>query len=670
MQSQEVVCGGRYLSGDDPMRVFAAGNLTNEMRIEVIWRNGRSSTINGVRANRLYEIDEQGATEPPPEGRVRTSDVAPLFEDVSSLINHTYHEEEFNDYERQPLLPKKLSQSGPGVAWVDVDGDGWDDLVIGSGKGGKLAIFRNNEKGGFERLQRQAWDEIVSQDQSGIVGTRQWILAGSANYEDGLTNRGCVRAYEAQSNVVLDPFPGQQSSTGPLALADLAGDGSLALFVGGRVIPGRYPEPASSLLFRFRQGRWELDTENTKQLARLGLVSGAVWSDLNGDGFPELIVACEWGPVRIFKNTHGLLSPWDVPLLFPSSSAVRASDAGPQPATLNELHGWWNGVTTGDFDGDGRMDIVAGNWGLNSRYRTTRQHPCKIYYGDITDRKSVDLIEAYYDEEMKTEVPERDFKAVAALLPFVRSKFSSYAAYAQASLSDIYGDKLRVLKQVKATTLETMIFLNRGDQFEAMALPTEAQFSPAFAVCVGDMDGDGNEDIFLSQNFFATQPETSRLDAGRGLWLAGDGHGHFQPVPGQRSGVRIYGEQRGAALADYDHDGRVDLVVTQNGAATKLYHNVGAKPGLRVRLVGPPGNPLGIGAQLRLQGNGWQGPTRELHAGSGYWSQDSSVQILSGTQAATGLWIRWPGGKIVTPALPLQAKEIEVDQSGAIRVLR
>src|SRR4030095_16089533 len=176
----------------------------------------------------------------------------------------------------------------------------------------------------------------------------------------------------------------------------------------------------------------------------------------------------------------------------------------------------------------------------------------------------------------------------------------TYSAYGQSTLKEIYGDSLDKLRVVTANTLATMIFFNRGDYFEAKELPAEAQWSPAFAVCVGDYDGDGHEDIFLSQNFFGITPETSRLDAGRGLWLNGDGHGNFRPVPGQESGIKVYGEQRGAALCDYDADGRVDMVVTQSGAETKLYHNVGARPGLRIRLKGPPGNPNGLGQQHHL----------------------------------------------------------------------
>jgi hypothetical protein len=316
------------------------------------------------------------------------------------------------------------------------------------------------------------------------------------------------------------------------------------------------------------------------------------------------------------------------------------------------------------------MDIVASNWGLNSSYRATPERPRKIYFGDIAGRGVVDLVEAYSEETTGSEMPERDLSAVAVALPFVRGKFSTHRAYAQASLKDIYGDRLQALNQVKVTTLETVVFFNRGDHLEAVPLPPEAQFGPTFAACLGDMDGDGDEDVFLSQSFFATQPEACRLDAGRGLWLAGDGRGRLQPVPGQQSGVRVYGEQRGAALGDYDRDGRIDLAVTQNGAATKLYHNVAAKPGLRVRLVGPTGNPYGVGAQVRLHDGESKGPVREIHAGSGYWSQESAVQVLSTPPSATTIWVRWPGGKVTVTGLPREAREIQLDQSGNLKRLR
>jgi hypothetical protein len=203
------------------------------------------------------------------------------------------------------------------------------------------------------------------------------------------------------------------------------------------------------------------------------------------------------------------------------------------------------------------------------------------------------------------------------------------------------------------TSLEHLLFFNRGGGFAPVPLPREAQLAPAFYAGLADFDGDGHEDLFLSQNFFPTERETPRYDAGRGLWLRGDGTGRLTAVPGQHSGIRVYGDQRGAALADYDGDGRVDLVVAQNGAATKLYRNQGARPGLRVRLVGPPANPDAIGAQLRLRYADHLGPVRELQAGAGYWSHNGAVQVLGLAHPPTAVWVRWPGGaETVVPLEP------------------
>jgi len=327
-------------------------------------------------------------------------------------------------------------------------------------------------------------------------------------------------------------------------------------------------------------------------------------------------------------------------------------------------------VTTGDLDGDGRLDIIASNWGLNSSYRANQEHPRRLYYSDFDDNGSIEVIESRFDAEMKKEVPQRGLRAMMMGMPLIRERAPTFEAYANASVADILGESLNAAKKLEANTLAAMVFFNRGDRFEGVALPPEAQWAPSFGVAVADVDGDGNEDVFLSQNLFATNLEMGRNDAGRGLWLKGDGKGGLHAVPGQMSGVKIYGEQRGCAVADYDGDGRVDLAVAQNGTGTTMLRNIGAKPGLRVRLKGPPGNATGVGASMRLVFGERRGPIREVHAGSGYLSQDGAVQVLATPEPPKQLWMRWPGGQATTSDVPAGAREVEVNVQGQLQTVR
>jgi hypothetical protein len=671
LQRREVIAGGRYLSGSDALLSFATGNA-DTVTIAVDWRDGRRTTIAGARPNRLYAIDQTTASppvplsamrrggtaegSPSPEGRggqgVRTPEgrwgqgVRTLFQDITNQLGgHRHVEPNFDDFERQLLLPNAFSQLGPGVAWFDVDGDGLDDLIVGTGRTGTLAWFRN--EGG--RL-RRATTRVppVPGDLTTILGWPQgpgkrMVIAGVSSYEMGTTNEAMstpsVVTYSPATGAVTPLVPGDSASVGPLALADYDGDGQLDLFAGGRVFPGGYPLSPSSRLYRSEGERLVPDAANNQLFAGMGMVSAALFADIDGNGRPDLIVAIEWGTVRLFLNESGRFRP------------------APEWPGLSGLYSRWNGLATGDLDGDGRLDIVATSWGRNTDYHASQDQPLFLYFGFFAERSRPSLLLAQEDPRIGGVAPLTTFARLGLALPDVTQRLRTFAAYADATMDQVLGPLAPGAIRLGATTMDHMMFLNRGDRFEARPLPLEAQLAPAFYAGVADFDGDGKEDLFLSQNFFATEVATPRYDAGRSLLLIGDGTGGLEPVPGQRSGLLVYGEQRGAAYADFDGDGRLDLAVSQNGADTRLFRNIGAVPGLRVRLVGPPGNPSAVGAQLRLRYDDRAGPVREVQAGSGYWSQNGAIQVLGRSGQPTALWVRWPGGlEQVVPLTPGQAQ--------------
>lgn len=651
-QFQEVICGGRYLSGSEPLLTFAAGTNSGALSLEVTWRSGHKSLVTDVIPNRIYEVSEGSA------GSARSlaiQPVRPIFEDVSALIRHTHHENEFDDFLRQPLLPRRLSRLGPGVGWHDLNGDGWDDLIIGAGKDGSTAVYLNNANGSFSFF--SVFAQASPRDQTSILAWTSTtgsssLMTGLSNFEDGLLTGESALSVDFTGGRANfgGGVPVQPSSSGPMALADIDADGDLDVFVGGRSVPGRYPVSASSMLYLNQNRALEPDHTNNIELGSIGMVSGAVFSDIDSDGDADLILAIEWGAVTVLVNQDGRFS--DV-----------TDNLG-----LSKYTGWWNGVTTGDLDGDGRLDIVATNWGLNSTYRNNPSHPLRVYYDDFDGNGTLDPVEAVYDPRMGKYVPRRGLEAMGSI-PMINAKFATFRAYASAGMAEVFGPAIDSVPKCSVSELRHMMFMNRGDHFEAVPLPTEAQLAPASGVSVGDYDGDGHEDIFIAQNFFATNIDAPRSDGGRGLWLKGDGRGGVEAIGGQETGVKVNGDARGSALGDFDGDGRTDLVVTQNGGQTVLYRNVGGEPGLRVKLLGPPGNLNGVGATLRMVYGQQNAAAREVHAGSGYWSQDSAVQVVR-NQGATGLWVRWPGGKVTSSPLPSGAKEIRVDTDGKVSVIR
>jgi hypothetical protein len=406
----------------------------------------------------------------------------------------------------------------------------------------------------------------------------------------------------------------------------------------GRFVPGRYPEPVSSFIYLNDHGQFHADATLVSRFAQLGMISGATFTDFDGDGAPDLALALEWGSIRIFHNEHG--------------NFKEVTDQ----MGLTGWSGLWTSIATGDFDGDGRMDLVAGNWGRNTAYEIYQPTALRMYYGDWNGDGTVDLVESW--QHGADFFPVRDRTKLSSALPDLATRFPTHAAYAQATIDKILGERLPTARYVEAAHLESVVLLNRGSKFEVKPLPREAQLSPATSVCVADFDLDGIEDLFLSQNFYGVLTDITRDDNGRGLWLRGKGDGTFSAVDGSVSGIKIPGEQRAAVPSDFSHDGRPDLIVTQNDNTTKLYLNQSIAKGLRVVLRGPADNPDGIGAQLMLKyGDGHLGPVRMTGVGAG---QSTSTQLFAASGTPTQLMIRWSGGGEQLILLSSNVSEIQV----------
>ena len=652
-QQKEVTVGGLYLSSSDPLYSFASGSA-DTLTIKILWRYGQTTVLSGLRTNVEYEIREPPRTTPIPASHGARSptipssaatpgadSVAALFVDVSSLLHHKHVETPYDDFGRQPLLANKLSQLGPGITWYDVNGDGTDDLIIGSGRGGRLAVFDNNG-GRFARVDFRG--PAAPADQTTILvvpngGGKNELLIGQSSYEAATPEQALAlpsviglnvstarnrNALGGETTIV----PGDTASIGPLDAADYDGDGYLDLFVGGRVLPGAYPIPVSSHLYRFGGGRFVLDTANQAILNDIGMISAALFSDIDGDGHPDLLLAPEWGYLRVLLNRGGRF------VEAPASYGFR------------QISSRWNGIATGDLNGDGRLDIIATSWGRNTKYRVNRANPLFAYYGNFDNNASLDVLEAQRDDEIGGIAPLETLSRLSVALPYIRQRVRTFAEYSTATLDKVVGPPLGMAGRLEANNLDHFVFMNQGSHFAASPLPATAQLAPAFYAGIADFNGDGKEDVFLSQNFFPTEDGTPRYDAGLGLLMLGDGKGGLAPLSARAAGIAVFGDQRGAAFADFNRDGRLDLAISQNGAETKLYENLRAKRGLIVQLAGRAGNRAAIGALIRVHYAGDRyGPAREIQAGSGYWSMNSPVQVMGLDGVPDAVWVRWPGGR-------------------------
>ena len=642
-QSQEMASGGRYLSGDQALRTFAT-LPDRPLTVEVRWPGDRITRVSGIPPNSHVEILEASARTGP--GAPPADAGEALFEEISAALNHRDSPAPSNEMDRQPLLPRRLSTEGPGVAFFDIDTDGFDDLLL-AGRGEWL-VFRNDRAGGFQPRPDLSLKAAQAHSVTGIAAAldRQGTVMATGHQPPadakGPSPLGSLLRTNRFQNLGESP-----QASGSVVLADWDSDGALDLAVAGRHLPGRWPESADTRLFRYRDGQYG----PWMTLTNTGLATGMIGTDLTGDGVPELVLAAEFGPLRFFRSEGGALRPWHPGLVT----------AEGRPVDWLDHQGRWTGITSADFDNDGRLDLAVGNWGWNfgeGRIDASRD-PVRITYAEFLPGAITPLIHAW-DPLHRREVPWREWSAVREALPFAAETVPTHEAYGRGGLPGLLGAHGTGARRVESRWHASTVFLNRGDRFEIRPLPTEAQWAPAFGITAADFDGDGNQDLFLAQNFFGVDAETSRHDAGLGLLLAGDGAGGFRALSPAASGIVLPGEGRGSAAGDLDLDGRIDLVVTQQAGPTALLRNRGGRPGWGLRLEQPGPNPMAIGAVVRAEFGGSSGPAIEVRAGSGWWSQDSSRILITGTRAPTAVHIRWPGGPTQRHAWSQNVREMRI----------
>jgi hypothetical protein len=545
-----------YLSTMDDRAHFGLGPARRVDSLEVIWPDGRSQVLTDLAVDRVVtvrqgdaarEVSGAGCQVPGCLPRHLTLDTRlrpfqPM--DTRRALEYRQPEWAFVDYEVQPLLPYELSRQGPPVAVGDLNGDRLDDVFIGGAAGVPGKLFMQRMDGSFvESVQGQPWEADKAYEDWGALffdangDGRPDLYVASCGYRLAPVSRLLQdRLYINQGGgrFVRDSqaLPAMPTCTASVAAGDFTGDGRLDLFVGGRLTPRNYPYPTRSYLLRNEGGHFtDVTAEVAPELSQPnGMITAAVWSNFDGDGRLDLVTAGEWTSLQFYHN--------DGKQLRNVSAAVG----------LPPMRGWWYSLAFGDFNHDGHPDLVAGNLGLNFAYRTSPQNRFGVYAADFTGNRSTDIV--LTQEIGRTEYPLFGRARLGPAIYPVALRFPSYASFATASVEQLFGaPQLRRALHYQTDTFASVYLQNNGDgTFTSVPLPNQAQISPIRGIIAHDVDGDGNLDLIVAGNLYDTEPNTPPADAGNGLWLKGDGRGHFTPVPPVESGFLAPRDVAGLAL--------------------------------------------------------------------------------------------------------------------------
>ena len=664
-QVRYVGLSGGFMSANESTVHFGLGEDDRIKRLTVKWPGGRVQHLDQLKADHRYTI-----TEPAGAALQRTAPAHPptLFSRSESLAGIDHRETEFDEFERQPLLPNRLAQTGPGMAWGDIDADGDDDLYVGGGAGQMRLVHRNEGGGRFTPLALGAGADEDSEDMAPLFFDADadgdvdlFVVSGGVECEPGaavLRDRLYVNDGRGHFTKAPDSsLPDVRDSGAAAAAADFDRDGDLDLFVGGRSIPGKYPLTPDSRLLRNDGGAdGPRFTDVTDQFApglrRSGLVTAALWSDVDGDGWLDLLLTHEWGPVGFWQNRDGRL--------------VNRTD----PAGLSDRLGWWNSIAGRDLDGDGDIDYVVTNVGLNTKYHATKQSPASLFAGDFEGNGRLRLVEGEYEGESLYPVRGRSCSTHA--MPVVAKRFATYHAFAIASIEQIYTPQcLADALKLTADTLESGVLYNQGDgTFSFRPLPRLAQASPGYGLVLTEVDGDGYADLYIVQNFFGPQRETGRMDGGVSLLLTGTTDGTFKPMRPDRSGLVVPGDATALTQSDLNGDGLLDFVVAVNDGPLMAFEHGGTGKArlLAVRLRGPTGNPTAVGARVSVHADGVPRQTAEVYAGGGYLSQSCGVLVFGLGEGGSEpkIVVRWPDGGTIEAAPHSGSASITIDRSGEV----